>query len=444
MNILDMVKRLEDDIFKCVKCGLCRSVCPVFLELGQESSVARGKIALIEALSEGRLSTTSTLTEKIQCCLLCGTCVENCPSSVRVDYIIYSARSIATKTRGLSFSKWLILKLFLRNRRLFSLGFKISSAIQKILFHPTGFYHTRKSRFNIGLDKRRVVLPIASKALRDRWPETSSPANPGKRVALFTGCTMNHVLTKMGDAVIEVLMHHGVEVIIPKDQSCCGIVAMAAGDQVTFRTLARNNIKLLSELDVDAIIVACATCRHSLKHQYLTLLYSNSGKFHDMAKKVAGMTYDICEYLTTIISAKKASFKETESSDNEIAVTCHDPCHLRGDKGVHNKQRELINLIAGVRIKEMSSSERCCGGGGVFSLSYYDISLRILNKKIDDIEETGASIVLTSCAGCHMQLVDGLVQRSSPIKVMHPVELYYKAQRNTYQPPPRESPPQGL
>ena len=369
MNILDMVKRLEDDIFKCVKCGLCRSVCPVFLELGKESSVARGKIALIEALSEGGLSTTSTLTERIQCCLLCGTCVENCPSSVRVDYIIFGVRSIATKTRGLSFTKYLILKIFLRNQRLFNLGLKISSAIQRILFQPTGFYHTRKSRFNIGLDKRRIVLPIASKTLRDRWPERSSPANPGRRVALFTGCTMNHVLTKMGDAVIEVLMHHGVEVIIPKDQSCCGIVAMAAGDQATFRTLARNNIKLLSKLNVDAIIVACATCGRTLRHQYLTLLYNEPGEFHDMAKRVAGMTYDISAYLTTIVGAKKTSLKEIENSADEIVVTCHDPCHLRGDKGVHNKQRDLINLIEGVRIKEMSSSERCCGGGGGFNLS---------------------------------------------------------------------------
>ena len=94
MNLSETIKKLEDDILRCAKCGLCRSVCPVFIELGRESSVARGKIALIEALAEARLKVTSTLDEKIQCCLLCGTCVENCPSGVRVDYIIYKARGM--------------------------------------------------------------------------------------------------------------------------------------------------------------------------------------------------------------------------------------------------------------------------------------------------------------------------------------------------------------
>ena len=75
----------------------------------------------------------------------------------------------------------------------------------------------------------------------------------------------------------------------------------------------------------------------------------------------------------------------------------------------------------------MSMPDRCCGGGGSFNLSYYDLSLKILDKKLDDIEKTGATVVLTSCAGCHMQLVDGLVQRSLPIQVKHPVELYYEA-----------------
>ena len=424
MNVLKIIKELEDSIVKCTKCGLCQSVCPVFLELGHESSVARGKIALVEALIQGRLKLTSTLAERIRCCLLCGTCVESCPSGVRVDYIVSKARAITAKIRGISLIKWIILKVFLKNRRLFNLGLKIASTLQRTLFMPTGFGHTHKSRLDIGLDSRRVVLPLARETLKEKWPEMITPESPVRRVALFTGCTMNYMLTEIGDAVIKTLLKHGVEVIIPKYQTCCGNVAMAAGDESTFRSLAKSNLELLSGLNVDAVIVACATCGYTLKHQYLTLLGNEPEEFLNMARMVSDRTYDICEYLVNIIKVKRIWHKETQSPEDEIIVTYHDPCHLKRGLGIYKEQRELISLIEGIRLKEMSMPDRCCGGGGSFNLSYYDLSLKILDKKLDDIENTGASVVLTSCAGCHMQLVDGLAQRSLPIQVKHPIELY--------------------
>ena len=427
MNILGMIKVLDDDIARCVKCGLCQSVCPVFLELGGESSVARGKIALVEALSEGRLKVTSALAKKIQCCLLCGTCVENCPSGVRVDYIVIQTRVIISKIKGLSFIKWVGLKVLLRNQRLFNLVTKAGSVLQRVLLKPADIGHARNLRLKTGLDSRRMVLPLARTQLRDRHPELISLQNPRGRVAFFTGCVANCVLTGIGDAVIEVLQEFGLEVIVPKEQFCCGIVAMASGDETTFRTLSRNNLKLFSGLDVDAIVVACATCSHTLKHQYLTLLHNEPKKFRDMARTVADRTFDICEYLVNVVGGKKLRYKEIQRSENPTIVTYHDPCHLRRGQGIYKAPRDFIDLIEGVRLKEMSMPDRCCGGGGSFNLSYYDTSLKILDKKIDDIERTDAKMVLTSCSGCHMHLVDGLAQRSLSTLVKHPVELYYEA-----------------
>ncbi|MFH2013149.1 MAG: (Fe-S)-binding protein [Pseudomonadota bacterium] len=427
MNILKTIKELEDDISKCMKCGSCQSVCPVFLESWQESLVARGKIALIEALIEGRLKLTSTLADRIRCCLLCGSCVEICPNGVRVDYIVSKARTITSKIKGFPPIKWIILKIVLKNRWLFNLILKISSSLQGIFFMHTGFSHTLKSRLNIGLNNKRVVLPLAKKTLKEKWPEIITPQNPKSRVALFTGCTMNYMLTNIGDAVIKTLLKHGVEIIIPKDQTCCGNVAITSGDESTFRTLAKNNLALLSKLNVDALIVACATCAYTLKHQYPTLLSNEPEDLLNMAKMVSDKTYDICEYLVNIVKVKSIKHKETQSPDYETTVTYHDPCHLKRGLGIYKEQRDLINLIEGVRLEEMLTPDMCCGGGGTFNLSYYDLSLKILDKKIEEIETTGATVVLTSCAGCHMQLVDGLVQRELPIEVKHPVELYYES-----------------
>ena len=425
MTALDNIKKLEDDIGKCAKCGLCQSVCPIFLELGKESSVARGKIALVEALSEGKIKASLNLAEKIQCCLLCRTCVENCPSSVRVDHIIYKSRVITADTRGVLSVKLLLLKAFLRYQRLLNISINIASTFQKLLFKQTGLNNTRRPRLNIGLNRRRVVLPLASKPLRDQWPECNLSYKSKRKVVLFTGCIINYVLTKTGDSVIKVLMEHGVDVVIPKDQSCCGIIAMASGDETTFKKLAKNNLKLLANLSADAIIVACATCANTLKYQYLSLLFNEPDEFHDMAEKVAGKTYDICEYLINILGVRNLPQKKFKSPLKKAIATYHDPCHQRRGQRGYAEQRELINTIDYVRLKEMPA--RCCGGGGSFNLSYYNLSLKIAEKRIADIEETGADIVLTNCSGCYLQLIDILAQRSSSIKVKHPVDLYYEA-----------------
>lgn len=427
MNILEGMKELENDILMCVKCGLCQSVCPVFQELGKESSVARGKIALVEALTEGSLEITSTVSEWIECCLLCGKCVEDCPSGVRVDLILLRTRAISTELKGLSFTKRLILRVFLKNPWLFHIGLKAASVFQKMLFRPTGLDRIHKARLSIGLDRRRNVLPLARKAVRERWPEVISPEIFAGRVALFTGCITNSILTGIGDAAIRVLLKHNIETIIPKDQSCCGMIAMAMGDEATFTTLAKRNLKAFSSMKVDGIITTCATCGYTLKYLYSEFLRNESQDVRHMAKMVSDQTYDICEYIVNQLEAKKVTHHEIHSPSNGIVVTCHDPCHLKRKQGIYHKQRKFIDLIEGITLKEMSTPDRCCGGGGSFSLSYYDLSLQILNKKVDDIEKTNADIVLTSCAGCHMQLVDGLAQRSSPIKVRHPIELYEEA-----------------
>ena len=209
-----------------------------------------------------------------------------------------------------------------------------------------------------------MVLPLKKIALRNQWSEVVTPDEPRGRVALFTGCIINHILTSVGDAVINSLLLHGLEVVIPKEQSCCGIVAMASGDEATFRSLSKKNLKLFAALDVDAIIVACATCGHTLRHQYITLLKGVSEEFHDMAKTVAERTFDISQYLVNVLGLEKPPTKRMRESASTVIATYHDPCHLRRAQKIFREQRELISATEGVTLREMSTPERCCGGGG--------------------------------------------------------------------------------
>ena len=108
-------------------------------------------------------------------------------------------------------------------------------------------------------------------------------------------------------------------------------------------------------------------------------------------------------------------------------MTYHDPCHLRRKLGISEEPRKVLKSLPGVEYVEMREANRCCGQGGSFNISNYDLSLKILDKKIQAIQETGADIVATSCSGCLLQLMDGLHQAGLKKEAKHVVEVVSQA-----------------
>ncbi|MEE9474247.1 MAG: (Fe-S)-binding protein [Candidatus Hydrothermarchaeaceae archaeon] len=369
---------------ECMKCGDCQAVCPTFAVTGDESAVARGRIRLIRALNDGELELTDTLVDKINSCMMCLACTANCPSGVKVDEVIISARKKIAEERGLPLFKRISNAVLSH-----SIIMKIASLISP-LYRPI-----------IG----NVVPKTSRRTFSGPPPKVE---NPKMRVAFFAGCMVNYVYPEIGDAVLEVLAESGIEVLLKKEK-CCGAPALYCGDEKTAKRLAKANVKRFHDLDVDAIVTCCPTCENVIKG-YPSLLEND-----EMAVKAAEKVCDISWFLA------KSGFK---SGEIDGLIGYHESCHLKYGTGTEGEMQIIKSLQ-----KDLKELDGCCGFAGMFSLSYPDLSKRLSDEKLDNIEAAGVDTVVTGCPGCKMYIEKGLKQRGVNCRVMHTVELLDEAYR---------------
>ncbi|MEL7565539.1 MAG: (Fe-S)-binding protein [Dehalobacterium sp.] len=420
---MDYREHLEENIQKCNRCGACQSVCPVYGELGIESSVARGKISLVKALHTGELPWTPEIAKKMDLCLQCKRCTANCPGGTKGDTLIRWGRTEAQKRVGIPLMYRFIARLMLPRRWIFNSALGMGKVGQKVLFRPGPNEQSMLPRIPFGLDKRRVLAPLAAQTLKQKLPEVNPVGMPVMRVIYFTGCMANFIYPQVGESLVRVLKHNQVEVIIPALQHCCGMPVYASGDLETARLMAQENIKILSSIEADAIVVACGSCGLALKEHYPELFEANlaMGK---MAQQVANKVKDIAEIITALDFPRGMSLVEEK-------VTYHDPCHLKYGMKVSEEPRQILKRIPGLIFTETKHS-RCCGSGGSFSLKHYDLSLKISNRCVDELLDTGAEIVATGCLACRMQLEDAIAQKGVNLRVRHTVELLDHSYRKPY------------
>lgn len=422
MAIYDNIKGIEEEIIKCMKCGNCQAVCPVYKETLAESGVARGKIQLAARIAKGEVKPTYELYKKFDLCLQCQACSANCPCGVAAHKIILAARAELARQNMLPFAKKAAFSV-LKSPGLFDFGLKMGSAFQGLVFKKND--RGMKPRFPIGLDSRRVMPSLAPQALRSELPEVNKAPNSRKKVAFFTGCVTNYIYTNVGKAVVDVLNKNGVDVIIPKAQHCCGAPAAINGDIETGKAMAKSHVDIFGKYDdIDAIITVCGTCGGTFEHKYAELL-ADDPVYAAKAKAVGAKIRDISEYL---VDELKVDFSKLGNVD--MTFTYHEPCHIGRGMGLTKQPLEMLTKIPGITYKPLTQVNRCCGGAGSFSLTNYDVSRQILKKKTDDIQGTNTSVVVTGCGSCRMQIEDGLAQENMSHKVMHVIEVVQKAYQN--------------
>lgn len=418
MAIYDNMKHIEEELIKCMKCGNCQAVCPVYKETLSESGVARGKIQLAAKILKREAKYTPELYKKFDLCLQCQACTANCPCGVKAHKIILAGRAELARQQMLPFAKKAAFNV-LKSPKLFDFGLRMGSAFQGLAFKRSG--SGMSPRFPIGLEMRRVMPPLADKPLRSWLPEVNKAPNSRKKVAFFTGCVTNYIYTSVGQAVVDVLNRNGVDVIIPKEQHCCGAPALINGDVETGKAMARSHVDIFSEHDVDAIITVCGTCGGSFEQKYVELL-ADDPVYAAKAKAIAKKVRDISEYLVDDLKVNFAKLGNVP-----MTFTYHEPCHIGRGMGLTRQPLEMLTKIPGINYKPMKQPNRCCGGAGSFSLTNYPVSYQILKKKVDDIQGTNSTVVVTGCGSCRMQLEDGLAQEKMPHKVMHVIEVVLMA-----------------
>ena len=419
---LKEIRRFQKDNELCMKCGFCMSSCPIYREELVESAVARGRNALVRSLVRGEIGFSHEYEDRIDKCTLCKNCTANCPAHVEIPSVVIAARADKFRKLGLKFPYNLIYRSVLPRRVLFGKMVKLAGQAQKLVF-PHGEGTLRHlPLFLSGMGAGRHIPQVSSQFLRQRIPVVNSPppGTPVKfQVGYMTGCMTDYVFPEMGLKIIQFSNRHGVEVVVPREQGCCGApVFMGAGDFETGRKMADINVRAFQELEY--VIVDCATCGSSMK-EYEKYLADNEVR-REIYPKFAGKLIHITSFLTDVLKLPEDAYQAVDSVKGQT-VTWHDPCHLVRYMGVREQPRKILKALKEINFVEMNEADRCCGMAGSFSIKYYDLSQKIAERKLQNIRDTQADIVVTGCPGCQIQLMDVIAHHQLPIKVMNIMEL---------------------
>jgi glycolate oxidase iron-sulfur subunit len=424
-TLTKLMRELENQLAVCMRCGMCQSVCPLFLETGLEADVARGKLALLDGLLQEMFKDPQGVYERLNRCLLCGSCAANCPSGVSVLEIFIKARAILTGFMGLSPAKKLILRGMLSHPEVFDRAAEWGSKFQKVFTKPANeLIGTSCSRFVSPLLKDRHFMPLAPVPFHRIMPSLNTEKGGANlKVLFFVGCLIDKIFPQIAQDVLDVLNYHEVGIFMPQKQGCCGIPAISSGDLKTFNRLVRYHLEIFDTEKFDYLVTACATCTSTIKKIWPMMAGKASDSIKNSVTEIAERTLDISQFLVTKVGLKNNTMANI---DTAVDVTFHDPCHLKKSLGVAAEPRALINANPVYRLKEMPEADWCCGLGGSFNLQYYKLSSNIGKLKRDNIKASGCSVVATGCPACMLQISDILSRFADEIVVKHPIEIYRK------------------
>ncbi len=396
------------EIEKCARCGKCRSVCPVFDVVRDEAFVARGRIALAQALLGGRgapaeIRITPELSAIMSACLGCGRCSEVCSSGVEFTEILKAARLQITECRGLSAGASFFFRHVLPRRRLFNAVIRSAAIAQRVIpGRRSGNLRHLPLLFKGG----KWLPPLAKTPALQAYSGVSNTKGGKTRIALFVGCLINYAYPEIVGAAIRTLEKAGASVVVPSAQVCCGTPVLALGDFEDAQRLARLNQDFFKNAGCDYIITLCASCGRTLKQEYGQLLDSSNSP-------LGAPVLDISEFL--------CNHAELNLKPGRHPVTYHDPCHLRWGQGIKDEPRKLLSLAGA--LEETPGEMTCCGQAGSFHVFFPEFADAIAQKKLQSLAPVEASEVATACPGCMMQLNDLFARSGSGKKAVHLVEV---------------------
>ena len=402
---------------RCIHCGLCLNQCPTYRVLGTEMDSPRGRIYQILLVDAGRLQIGDSFVTHIDRCLGCRACETACPSGVSYGAILERARNEIERnySRG-----WLARKLrsyfygsalqdFAKLARVARLArFYQRSGLQSLV-RATGILKL------LGLKDIDALAPAIEQDFFFRHIGETFPAEDERRgrVAFLAGCIASAAFAELNRATIRVLQKNGIEVLVPKGQTCCGALHAHGGELDQARELARRNIDAMLDPKIDAIVTNAAGCGATMK-EYDDLL-AGDPQYASKAQEFAVRVQDVTEYLARIglrLPRRKLATR----------VTYQDPCHLAHGQCVRSAPRELLQA-AGATFVEMPRADACCGSAGTYNLVQNELSMKILDEKMDNVSSVNPEIIATANVGCMLQLKAGVRRRGLHAEVAHVVEL---------------------
>ncbi len=381
------LKDFEDDIHKCSKCGLCQSVCPVYLLTGNDCAVSRGKFVMLEGVLKGDLKLNKNIEKYLDMCMKCGKCERFCPSDINVCEILHTAKYECAKGS----LHWILEKIIESD----------------FIFRPI------------------MKLCAYFTHLFDRPFKSSN--NPKTRFMYFKGC-VNNLFPDTERALKKIFSHLDVE-ISESDFDCCGLPFLSSGNLERYEKAKERNLKRM-DCNYDYILTDCISCESTLKG-YLKDKESVEDEPYPTTPLEPEQKYQNIKFMSAIefLAAQKLKFK----FKSPIRVTFHKPCHLENDDFL----QKILDKCENVEYVEMKAYDDCCGFAGEFALKNRKISTRLGKLKAERIIRTEADIVITTCPACILGILHGYatagVLSKNPPKVMNIIDFLALADIiNTY------------
>lgn len=400
---------------QCIHCGLCLQACPTYAVFGTEMDGPRGRIALLRAAAEGRVGLDGPVREHLSRCLACRACETACPSGVQYGALVETARIALERARRPGAFERLARRVTLRGLLPHAGRLRLLARLAR-LYQRSGLQNAVRSSSILPERLRAVEALLPS--LPARYPDYRRPAlAEGQRqgaVAFFHGCVQESFLGGVNEATIRVLQRNGYEVHFPAGQTCCGAAPLHVGDEEQARRLARRNVDAFLANDYDAIVNNAGGCGAMLK-EYDHLLRDDPDYAHK-AKRFVAKVADVSEFLAAHLNNRPTGILR-------VRATYVDSCHLRHAQKVVRQPRDLLRAIPGLELVELRQPDRCCGSAGTYNILHTDIANAVLDAKMADIAASGADTVVTTNAGCYLQLVYGVRRARLKAEVVHLVEL---------------------
>ena len=409
--------RERDLLDDCVHCGFCLPTCPTYLLWGLEADSPRGRIHLMKLRRDGREVASASFVQHIDSCLGCMACVTACPSGVQYDSLLEAARPQVEREARRSVAdrafRRLIFAMFPHPARLRALSWPLG------VYQKSGIQQLMKRSGLLGMlpqrlqSMERLLPPIrfGGSELPARIPAQGTQR---RRVALLLGCVQRVFFGNVNEATARVLAAEGCEVVVPQTQGCCGALAEHAGEEQDAMAAARKLIDAFEHVDADTIVINAAGCGSAMK-RYGHLLRKDPA-YAQKAKAFAAKCKDISEILAEL---------EPRAPRGAVPLKAayHDACHLQHAQGVRAQPRKLLQMIPGVQVREIAESEICCGSAGIYNLLEPDAATQLRDRKVRNILNTDAEVIVSGNPGCLLQIATGLEAAGRPMRIMHLVEV---------------------
>ena len=409
-------------IDQCVHCGFCLPTCPTYLLWGEEMDSPRGRIYLMKAGLEGRLTMDASYVRHFDACLGCLACVTACPSGVQYAPLIEKTRTQIERhydrdARDRFFRGALMSVLPYPGRLRVALA---PLALFGGLFRAIGRALLKSKARNAFVVRGAAALalapPVTLRSLFARSPaHTPAMGTERMKVAVLTGCVQRMAFDHVNAATIRVLAAEGCTVVAPTSQGCCGALPLHSGHLDQARDLARNVIDVFERERVDRIVVNAAGCGSAMK-EYGELLKDDPA-WAERAHAFSSRVRDISELLVEL--------GEPRAPRNRIdaRVAYHDACHLAHGQGIRVQPRALLQAIPGVELVTPAEFEICCGSAGIYNLVQPKPAAELGARKARNLAALSPDLIATANPGCTLQIAAAARGFGYNWPIFHPIEL---------------------